>query len=154
MIHPLLAATQFRCRLLIASSLHHNLAVITRATCHRPLPPPISSLRRGSTLSPFLLPTNDLKSWRVFLDRTRTSPSLLSNLIPASASIFALIGVTGEEIRSGRIRDDTAVGQLAATDELFGEAAAVDGTGGSVDGVGYNFRFGWEVKERSNESVN
>ena len=107
-----------------------------------------------STFAALFLTTDNFEPWCVLLRRTGTRRSLLSDLVPSSAAILVLVADIGREIRSRRVRNDTAVGEFAATDEFFSKTTAIDGARGRVDRVRDNFRFSWEVKKGSDEAIN
>lgn len=105
-----------------------------------------------STLPSLLLPTNDLEAWCLFLGYTSSSTTTYSTFLgdftPATTTILALPAVTRrEKVRRRRIGDDAAVSKLTATSKFLGEAAAVNGARGSVDGVGDDLGFGWKIEE-------
>ena len=84
-----------------------------------------------SALSTLLLATDDFKTGRLLLSNAATcssSPSLLSDLAPASAPVLALTTIArGKGVQSRSIGDDAAVSELAAANKFFGKATTVDG---------------------------
>lgn len=81
-------------------------------------------------------------------------PSLLGHLTPSTRTSALLARITGaREPCISRIGDEAPIGHFAAANEFLGEAAAVEGLGGGVNGVGNDVGFRGEQEEGGDEVV-
>ena len=124
--------------------------------------PSLSALRAFSAPLPLLLPRYDPKvfslPFRTLLPRPSSRRrSLLDNLAPPTLALYpratAAYGRKPRHPAGTGLGDDTLVGELAATDEFLGEAAAVERLRGGINRVGDDIGFRRELEELGDEVI-
>ncbi len=125
----------------------------TTAIFPKPLQHPSFHLHPHLPL-PLLLSRHNLKRLPLLLPRSRRP--LLRNLAPRpTAPTLTRITRRRPEPRHAMASTGAGnlalVGEFAAADEFLGEATAVEGLGGGIDGVGDDVEFRGELEELGDE---